>query len=164
MFQDNERFLLEEWIAPVTFGDFRDLDVLEAGCGGGHTAMLSPVARRITAVDLNTATLARQRHDRLENVRFIDADIATMDLGEQFDIVLCIGVIRHTDDPTRTFQNLYRHRKPGGRMVIWTYSAEGNGLVRFAVEPLRRFILTRVSRRAVVAIARLLTIALYPIV
>lgn len=163
MFQDHERFLFEEWIAPVTLEDLRGKDVLEAGCGGGqHTAMVAPIAASVTAVDLNTAELARERNRRFTNVSFLEGDIAAMDLGRQFDVVYCIGVIHHTDDPDRTFANLYRHCKPGGRVIVWTYSAEGNSLVRYGVEPLRKLLLRHLPRLALADLSRLITAALYP--
>lgn len=163
LFQDNERFLFEDWIAPVRLEDLAGKDVLEAGCGGGqHTAFMAPVARSVTAVDLNTVDLARERNRRHANVEFVEADIARMDLKRQFDVIVCIGVIHHTDDPDATFLNLYRHLRPGGRLVIWTYSAEGNGLVRFGVEPVRRVFLRRLSRRAVLRVAQATTALLYP--
>src|SRR5262245_36588876 len=88
MFRDDERFLFEEWIAPRTLEDVRGKDVLEGGCGGGqHTAMLAAVAGSVTAVDLNTADLARERNAGCSNVTFVEADLATMDLGHQFDVV-----------------------------------------------------------------------------
>ena len=163
MFQDDERFLFEDWIKPATLADFHDQDVLEGGCGGGqHTAMVAAAARQVTAVDLNTIDIARARTRHLANVTFVEADLATMDLGRTFDVVFSIGVIHHTDDPTRTFDNLYRHCKPGGRMIIWTYSAEGNALVRYGVEPVRRVLLSRLSRPLLLRIAQLITAALYP--
>ncbi len=165
MFQDHERFLFEEWIAPATLADFQAKDVLEAGCGGGqHTAFIAPIATSVTAVDLNTADLARQRNRQFANVTFVEADIATMDLGRQFDVVCCIGVIHHTDDPDRTFANLYGHCKPGGRMIVWTYSAEGNGLVRFCVEPLRKLLFRHIPRRTLALVSRFITALLYPFV
>lgn len=139
MFSDEERFLFEEWIAPATIENFRGKDVLECGCGGGqHTRIVAEVAASVTAVDLNTAELARQRNSGMTNVTFVDADLAAMDLGRQFDVVFCIGVIHHTDDPDRTFANISHHLKPGGRIIVWTYSAEGNALVRWLVEPARK--------------------------
>jgi SAM-dependent methyltransferase len=165
MFEDHERFLFEEWIAPVVLADFRQRDVLEAGCGGGqHTALMASVARSVTAVDLNTADLARARNRHLTNVSFLEADIATMDLGRQFDIVCCVGVIHHTDDPDRTFTSLYRHCKPGGRVVIWTYSAEGNGMVRYGVEPLRLLLLRHLPKLVLADLSRVITALLYPAV
>lgn len=81
LFVDEERFLFEEWIAPVTIQDFRGKDVLECGCGGGqHTALLAPLVSSITAVDLNTTDIARARNVGFTNVRFVEADIALMDL------------------------------------------------------------------------------------
>lgn len=163
LFRDDERFLFEEWILPATLEDLRGHEVLEAGCGGGqHTSFMAPVARSVTAVDLNTVELARERNRGSDNVEFVEADIGTMDLGRQFDAVVCIGVIHHTDDPDRTFDNLYRHLKPGGRMIVWAYSAEGNALVRWLVEPARRLFLRRLPRRWLAALSALLTALLYP--
>jgi len=162
MFEDHERFLFDDWIAPVSLADLAGKHVLEAGCGGGqHTAILAPVAATVTAVDLNTADLARQRNRAFANVSFVEDDIATMQLGRGFDAVLCIGVIHHTDDPDRTFENLYRHLKPGGRMVIWTYSAEGNALVRYGIEPLRKLLFRHLPKPWLAGISTLFTASLY---
>lgn len=165
MFRDHERFLFDEWIRPATIEDFRGKDVLECGCGGGHhTAIMGQVARELVAVDLNCADLARERCRHMGNVSFVNADLMTMDLGRQFDVVVCIGVIHHTDDPDATFRNLFRHCKPGGKVIIWTYSAEGNALVRYVVEPVRKLFLRNLSRRALATLSRVITAALYPVV
>jgi len=162
MMQDEERFLFDDWIWPSRLEDFRDKDVLEAGCGGGqHTALVAQVARSVTAVDLNTVEIARQRTLGRHNVRLVEADLAGMDLGRTFDVVFSIGVVHHTDDPDRTVRNLARHVAPGGRLVLWVYSQEGNALVRYLVEPLRRVLLTRLSRPSLLRLSRLITVVLY---
>jgi len=162
LFQDDERFLFEDWIAPVTLDDFRGKTVLECGCGGGqHTAIVAPLAERVTAVDLNTVDLARERNRKNTNVRFVEADLASLDLNKTFDVVFCIGVIHHTDDPDRTFEAIYKHARPGGRVVVWTYSAEGNTLVRFVVEPARKVLFRWLPRPALAALSNVLTALLY---
>jgi hypothetical protein len=59
---------------------------------------------------------------------------------------------------------MFAHCKPGGRVIIWTYSAEGNALVRFLVEPARRLFLRHLPRSWLVWLARVLTALMYPIV
>jgi SAM-dependent methyltransferase len=165
LFEDEERFLFEEWIAPRTLEDFRGKRVLECGCGGGqHTGFVAPIAAHVTAVDLNAIEVARARNAAHANIRFLESDIAALDLGERFDVVFCIGVIHHTDDPDRTFDAIYRHCRPGGLVIVWTYSAEGNAPVRFIVEPLRAAFLERLPRTWLVRLSELLTALLYPIV
>lgn len=162
MFQDEEAFLFQDWMQPATLEDLRDRDILEGGCGGGqHTRMMASVARLVTAVDLNTTDLAKIHNQDLANVVFVEGDLATVQLGRQFEVVVCIGVIHHTDDPDQTFENLYAHLQPGGRMIIWTYSAEGNGLVRFIVEPLRKLFFRFLPKSWLRLVSQVLTAFLY---
>lgn len=162
IFNDQELFLFKDWIHPCILDDIKGKSVLECGCGGGHhTSFLAPYAGSIVAVDLNTTEIARERCSSFRNIDFIEDDIATMDLGRKFDFVIAIGVVHHTDDPDKTFDNLRKHVTQGGRLVIWVYSEEGNALVRWIVEPMRKVFLSRLPRRLVVWLSRLLTAALY---
>jgi SAM-dependent methyltransferase len=161
-FRDDETFLFGDWMSPNTLEDFRDKEVLECGCGGGqHTALVAPFARKLVAVDLNTAALARERNKSSTNVEFLEADIATMDLKRKFDVVFSIGVVHHTNNPDAAVENLKRHVKPGGKLILWVYSKEGNYLVRTFVEPLRKLLLTHVNRKVVLSISRLITFLMY---
>jgi SAM-dependent methyltransferase len=137
--------------------------VLEAGCGGGqHTSLIAAHAASVTAVDLNTAEIANKRNTHLKNIVFVQDDIAAMDLKKQFDVVICVGVIHHTNDPDKTFQNLYRHVKPGGQLVIWTYSAAGNFLMKYFIEPFRKKFLSTIPSARLFTLSRILTVLLYP--
>jgi SAM-dependent methyltransferase len=161
-FADDERSLFDEWIAPATIEDFTGKDVLEGGCGGGqHTSFVAPTAKSVTAVDLNTTDIAKTRNSDARNITFVEGDLALVDLDRQFDVVFCIGVIHHTDDPDLTFENLYRHLAPGGKMIVWAYSAEGNALVQFGVEPLRKLFFSHLPKPALVLLARFITAGLY---
>ena len=161
-YSDDEPFLFHDWIHPQTLEDFRGKRVLDAGCGPGHhVRLVAPVAEHVTGIDLCTAGVAAERLSDLENVTITEGDLATWQPPEPFDVVYCVGVIHHTDDPDRTFQNLKRMCRDGGRLVIWCYSFEGNGLVRALVEPLRRNVLRAWSRRSLEWLAWWVTLCLY---
>ena len=162
IFDDDELFLFNDWIFPYILDDFSGKTVLECGCGGGqHTSFIAPFAKNVTSVDLNTIPIARKRNKGNNNVTFYEADIATMDLGTTFDFVISIGVVHHTDDPDKTIANLKRHIKPGGNLILWVYSEEGNMLMKHTVEPFRKSILLNVNRKTLLQLARFITAIMY---
>ena len=161
--QDDNEWLFCEWIHPNTLDDFRGKDILDCGCGGGqHLTFVAPYAKHVVGIDLNATDAARQRTARFANVEVREGDIAQMDLQKQFDVAYCIGVIHHTDNPDATFNNIAKHVKPGGRVIVWCYSHEGNFLNRTFLEWIKRTILLKLPRSVNLAFAHLLTILLYP--
>jgi len=162
LLSDDELFLFKDWILPNTLDDFKDKEILECGCGGGqHTSFIAPYARSITAVDLNTTDIAREKNKNFTNIEFAEADIAKMDLGKKYDIVFSIGVIHHTDDPDKTVENLKKHVKPGGKLIVWVYSEEGNSLVKYGVEPMRKLFLKNMNRKTLLTLSKFITGILY---
>src|SRR3990167_6561491 len=165
LFQDNETFLFSDWIFPVVLEDFKGKEVLECGCGGGqHIALVAPYAIHHTAVDLNTIDIAKERNKNTTNVTFIEEDITQMDLGKKFDYVFSIGVVHHTDDPDKTFKNMMKHTKSGGKTIVWVYAKEGNRLVEYIIEPLRKLFFCRLSRLTLLKISKIITALMYPII
>lgn len=161
-FYDDNQWLFTEWIKPNTLEDFRGKDVLDCGCGGGqHINFVAPYAKSVTGVDFNALSAARENTKNLQNVTLIEADLAEMNLGKQFDIVYCIGVLHHTDNPATTFKNIAKHCKPGGKVILWVYSHEGNFWNRTLLEWMKRTILLKVPRSVNLAVAHVLTALLY---
>jgi len=161
-FRDDNLFLFQEWIYPNTLNDFKGNEVLECGCGGGqHTLFIAPYAKEIVAVDLNTIDIAKKWNSQFENVTFVEDDIAEMNLKRQFDIVFSIGVVHHTNNPDKTVENLKRHVKPGGKLIVWVYSKEGNFIMEQIVEWFRKTFLRHISRWVLGKISIIITLVLY---
>ena len=159
---DNSEFLFEEWIAPYTLEDFCGKTVVDCGCGSGqHIDFIAPYALKVVGIDLNTTEIGRKRNRKHRNVEFIEGDIATVDLGEKFDIVYSIGVIHHTDDVEASFNNIKQMAKPGGTVITWTYSHEGNFLNRAFLEPLKKRFILEIKRKNMLVLARILTVLMY---
>jgi carbamoyltransferase len=123
--------------------------VLEVGCGTGQlTNFLGISCRRVIGVDVGLNSLAlgedfRRRHD-LCRVRFLQMNLFRPCFrSEQFDVIVCNGVLHHTADPYGGFRALLPLLKPGGHFVIGLYNKYG----RLATD-LRRVIFRLTGGRA----------------
>jgi SAM-dependent methyltransferase len=109
--------------------------ILDAGCGTGQLGIfLSMMNRQVLGVDFSFASLQKgnafKTHFSLRNVRFCQMDLFQPALkDEMFDYVFCNGVLHHTADAYRGFQNLCGVVKKGGFVVIGLYNTYGRLLL-----------------------------------
>ena len=104
-------------------------NILIAGCGTGLQ-----LARRIDftnsqvlAVDLSLSSLAlakrKMQESNINNVELLHTDILKLDnLGKKFNIIECMGVIHHLENPERGLKILVDILKPYGFLKIGLYS------------------------------------------
>ena len=105
--------------------------VLEVGCGTGQlTNFLGISCRQVVGTDLclNSLRLGdrfRKEHG-LSRVRFLQMNLFRPVLRkDQFDVVLCNGVLHHTADPYGGFKQILPLVKPGGHIIIGLYNTYG---------------------------------------
>ncbi len=132
----------EEWMAPLSEDDAAGREVLELGCGNAsllvHMTGWSPA--RLVGVDLGDSVKSAQQNLAATGFRdwsVTQADLTTFDSGG-FDLVYCIGVLHHLAEPRKGLEAVIRNTRPGGRFHCWVYAREGNAVIRYLVEPLRR--------------------------
>jgi len=136
------RAQFEEWFAPLTEEDVNGRTVAELGCGNGsllvHMAAWNPA--HLLGVDLGSSVSSAQKN--MEASRFGDYEIVKDDLTtfkrDGFNIVYSIGVLHHLKDPAKGFASVIANTKPGGRFHCWVYAREGNAVVRYLVDPIRK--------------------------
>ena len=107
------------------WSDLRDKRVLEAGCGAGRfTEILLEKGALVTSIDLSEAVEANQENcPQTDHHQIAQADITSLPFRpQQFDIVMCLGVIQHTPNPERTIAALYDQVKPGGWLIFDHYT------------------------------------------
>ncbi len=111
--------------------------VLEVGCGTGQLSnFLGISCRRIVGVDLCLNSLRLGERFRathgLERISFMQMNLFRLAFKpEQFDVILCNGVLHHTSDPYGGFRGLLPFLKPGGHIVIGLYNRYGRLMTDF---------------------------------
>lgn len=101
--------------------------VLEAGCGAGRfTEILLESGAHVFATDLSTAVEANSLNCGSHPRYFVcQADLLRLPVRpEQFDIVICAGVVQHTPVPEETMTTLCSHVRPGGVLAIDHYGED----------------------------------------
>ncbi|HQO20942.1 MAG TPA: methyltransferase domain-containing protein [Acidobacteriota bacterium] len=150
-----------EWIAPFPVDDFKDKVVFEGGCGKGrHTLTISAYEpSRIVSVDLSEAIfIAASKMAAMKECLpkgkeapetvFIRGDLKDLPVADSFfDIVFCVGVLHHIDDPRKGLEEMWRILKPGGKLLLWVYAREGNGWIVHLLDPLRKGFTSRTPTR-----------------
>ena len=123
LYQDKD-YLSEMNFIESFFKDHAVKSVLELGCGtGNYTKVLFEKGYGVTGVDLSENMLDVAKHKCA--CKFVNSDIRTVSLNETFDVCLAMfavmGYITETTSIIHTFENVYKHLKPGGLFIfdVW---------------------------------------------
>ena len=108
--------------------------VLDAGCGTGRVAIeLARDGIEVVGVDVDASMLAEARR-RGPGLEWIEADLASLELGRTFDVVLLAGNVPLFCTDSRRHDlvaSCARHVRPGGSMVAGFSLGRGYGLESF---------------------------------
>lgn len=112
--------------------------ILDLGCGTGrHVGELASRGYEVLGVDRSASMLALARL-RCPGVRFVEADMRTVDLGETVDAVVilfaALGYLTTAEDILAALRATRRHLEAGGLLVadVWLGGSDGQ------VAPTRR--------------------------
>jgi 2-polyprenyl-3-methyl-5-hydroxy-6-metoxy-1,4-benzoquinol methylase len=148
---------LRRSLGPVLWDALPKLTILECGCGAGRfTEILLARGAKVASVDLSSAVEANRDNCPIsERHQIIQADLTGLPFEEeQFDVVLCVGVLQHTPSPETSMAALYRQVRPGGTLVIDHYRRRWSSYL--GTVPLVRAVVRRLSpERAAVVVEHL---------
>lgn len=109
-----------------------DLNILVAGCGTSQAARhaLRWPGGRVTGIDVSRASLEStaqlKRRYELDNLQVVELAVESVaDLGEDFDLIVCTGVIHHLADPDQGLRALRGVLRPGGAAHLMVYARYG---------------------------------------
>ena len=88
---------------------------LDVGCGAGfYSLQAKALGKTVTAVD-SSPGMVKSVSTRVDRAYVTDLESTPFD--EQYDLVVCAGVLDFVLDPARAFLNLAGAVAPGGRLV-----------------------------------------------
>lgn len=156
-------FLAEIGWEPVSPSPCR---FIEIGCGLGLVTAFSVEYFQGEAVGVDLSLAAMRAANRYKDhpfLHFVQASLWQLPFAlEAFDLVYSHGVLHHTHDTRKAFQNIASLCKSGGRVYIWVYGRNDtkvNLLRQFAymiekvARPLFARMPTRVANIAITPIA-----------
>ena len=119
------RHFVEEHSMFSLLGDLAGRSVVDLACGDGIYArkLMHAGARRVVGVDISSEMIAlAEQAEAVEplGVRYVVADVATVQLDDRFDIALCSYLFNYarTRAELRTLtESVHRLLRPGGLVV-----------------------------------------------
>jgi 2-polyprenyl-3-methyl-5-hydroxy-6-metoxy-1,4-benzoquinol methylase len=126
----------------------RGIDVLDVGCGSGHSTNVMARAfpkSRFVGYDFIEEQIAAASAEAMEwqlsNVRFAVKDVAMLDEAAQYDLVTAFDSVHDQAQPTVLLERISTALRPVGTFVMWDVAASSR-LEKNLDNPLGPFLYT----------------------
>ena len=108
-------------------GNLAGKKVIDVGCGGGiFTLAIAETGVDVTGIDTSKHAIEQAKDQAKQKAlpaNFICTDsssyLANSD-NEKFDVVVCLEMLEHVDDPSAEIKALAELAKPGGDLILST--------------------------------------------
>lgn len=107
------------WALSIYLPDWKDRDILDAGCGTGAVLQRLSNREKHVGIDLASEAIDFCRQRGLENVQ--RADLMSLPFAdEMFDAVVCSSVLYHrwVSNVPQALRELHRVLRPGGVIIL----------------------------------------------
>ena len=96
------------------------LRILDIGCGNGNISLaLGSLGHEVVGVDIDNESIAiASGRNPFGHVSFRQTDVASMDLSDTFDAIVCSEVLEHLPDPGSLVVSAHRLLRPGGKLIV----------------------------------------------
>jgi len=121
----SDRIIIRSNVVKKFLGELRGVNILDIGCGDGSLSLqFLNDSNQLTLIDISDKMLEkvaeRVPNGLLDNIRIINDSFEAIQDNEQFDVVLCVGVIAHVEVVDALFEKISAVLKPNGILIIET--------------------------------------------
>jgi 2-polyprenyl-3-methyl-5-hydroxy-6-metoxy-1,4-benzoquinol methylase len=104
-------------------GDLRGKSILDVGCGDGSISrQFLSESNQLTLLDMsrNMLQVAQKQtpQEFVHSTRYINSDFIQCGFVDEFDVVLCLGVLAHVNSVQETIRAISTSLKKGGLCVL----------------------------------------------
>ncbi|NQY42225.1 MAG: bifunctional 2-polyprenyl-6-hydroxyphenol methylase/3-demethylubiquinol 3-O-methyltransferase UbiG [Legionellales bacterium] len=106
--------------------NLNNINILDVGCGGGILAeSLAEENANVTGIDTAYSPIKcakEHAHTQKLEINYKNTSIELLDskFNENFDLITCMELLEHTNNPDIILKNCYRLLKPNGIVIIST--------------------------------------------
>jgi 2-polyprenyl-6-hydroxyphenyl methylase/3-demethylubiquinone-9 3-methyltransferase len=121
---------------------------LDVGCGGGLIAEpIDMLGANVTAIDPSEKNIKTAKAHQLKSkskVNYLCSSIEALDKKQKFDIITCLEVIEHVDNPDYFIREISKHLNKNGILFIATINRTAKSLLlaKFAAEYILKWLPT----------------------
>lgn len=137
----------KRWTSLIPEHEWKGKDLLDVGCGTGRNSIwpIKYGANRVVAIDVDDGSLksAKENLKEFSNAEVNKTSVYDIKYADQFDITFSIGVIHHLEFPEKALIKMFQATKKGGKVLIWVYGYENSEWVVKYLNPLRKFLFSR---------------------
>ena len=116
--------------------DLKGKVILDAGCGNGRLShTISDLGCEVVAIDISSGVEHASKFYNRKNLHYVQGDLMNIPFKENsFDYIWSAGVLHHTPNTKKAFDNLVPLVKKGGTLYVWVYGwPEGKMHLRAAL-------------------------------
>jgi SAM-dependent methyltransferase len=113
-------------------------------------------------ISMNARSHVQKKRSKISRqAEVLYKSVYDIDWHDEFDIAFSIGVIHHLAEPRRALQNMVDALKPGGQLLVWVYSYEGNEWIVRYVNPIRKYFTAKLPLALVHVLSYVCSIPLF---
>jgi 2-polyprenyl-3-methyl-5-hydroxy-6-metoxy-1,4-benzoquinol methylase/uncharacterized protein YbaR (Trm112 family) len=122
--------------------------ILDAGCGNGQLSEgLTALGATVVALDYSVSVFRAEKYRKSYRLHFVQGDLQNPPFDTAtFDVIISNGVLHHTPNTYKTFIQVSKLVKPGGRFYLWLYRKSEKFFRRYFFYPPFELTRTIVSR------------------